>query len=342
MNRPLNKNGVMMDAITPPTGTLKPRRVRIIVADDDNCGLRCMADALQGLDVEIESAHDGLEAIEKARANMPDLCVLDVVMPRASGLDACRKVKALCPEKFIPVILVSSNGDVESKVAGLDVGADDYMAKPFHPAELRARVSAMLRIKAQQDKIIKRQHELELISLTDSLTGLANRRAMRQRLRDEFMRSQRYNDPLSVLMVDVDNFKKVNDQCGHQFGDQVLSELAGVLTHSCREVDLVFRYGGDEFVVVLPQTPFLGSLAVGERICHSVADRKFDYDGNPYGVTVSIGISFCPHTNVDKEDGLLSLADQALYQAKNEGRNRICLHQQTNYLHRSRSPGAAS
>lgn len=311
--------------------TQKPR---ILVVDDDQNNLRLVAETLDGLDYVLETATDGVQAIERVRESAPDLLILDVMMPKMNGLEVCRIVKSLSADAFIPIILVTVKGDVDSKVTGLKLGADDYLAKPYNPLELRARVASMLRIKALQDKINNKRRELEALSMTDDLTGLFNHRAMQQRLKDEFMRAQRYNDPLSLLMIDVDHFKKVNDRFGHLFGDYVLSELAQVLTRCVREIDLLARYGGEEFLVILPQTHFSGSLAVAERIWRTVSNHDFKNNNVAQPITVSVGISFYPNKNIATVEHLVAFADQALYQAKREGRNRICLHQHMNYLYR--------
>lgn len=310
------------------------QKPRILVVDDDPNNLRLVAETLDGLGYALETATDGVQAIERVRESAPDLLILDVMMPKMNGLEVCRIVKSLSADAFIPIILVTVKGDVDSKVTGLKLGADDYLAKPYNPLELRARVASMLRIKALQDKINSKRRELEALSMTDDLTGLYNHRAMQQRLKDEFMRAQRYNDPLSLLMIDVDHFKKVNDRYGHLFGDYVLSELAQVLGTCVREIDLLARYGGEEFLVILPQTHFSGSLAVAERIWRTVAKHDFHDNNITHPITVSVGISFYPNKNVSTVDQLVAFADQALYQAKREGRNRICLHQHMNYVYR--------
>ena len=307
---------------------------RILVVDDDGLVVRQVVETLQGLDYDIETAQDGVEAIEKVRAAPPHLLLLDVMMPKMNGLEVCRIVKSLSTESFIPIILVTVKGDIDSKVAGLKLGADDYLAKPFNPLELRARVQSMLRIKALQDKINSKRRELEALSTTDDLTGLLNHRAMQQRLRDEFRRAQRYNEPLSILMVDVDHFKTVNDTHGHQFGDVVLQQLAQLLVSYVREIDVVARYGGEEFLVILPQTHFTGSLTVAERIWRAVGNHRFVGGKTTYNLTISIGISFYPNKNIADVERLVSFADDALYQAKREGRDRICLHQHLRYIYR--------
>jgi two-component system cell cycle response regulator len=256
-----------------------------------------------------------------------------VMMPKMNGLEVCRIVKS-SSDTFIPIILLTVKGDVDSKVTGLKLGADDYLAKPFNPLELQARVASMLRIKTLQDKINTKRQELEALAVTDELTGLLNHRAMQQRLRDEFIRAQRYNEPLSVIMVDVDNFKKINDTFGHLYGDRVLEKLAQLLKKAVREIDIVARYGGDEFLIILPQTHFSGSLAVADRIWRAAGAETLATKKEALPLTVSVGVSFFPNKNVTSVEELVNFADQALYQAKREGRNRICLHQHLSYMYR--------
>lgn len=310
-----------------------PSAARILVVDDDAANIRLVQETLSELDHCVETASDGVEAIERVRAAPPDLLILDVMMPKMNGLEVCRIVKSMASESFIPIILVTVKGDIDSKVTGLKVGADDYLAKPFNPLELRARVESMLRIKALQDKIDARRRELESLSVTDDLTKLYNHRAMQQRLKDEFRRAQRYNEPLSLLMLDVDHFKSVNDRYGHLFGDKVLSELAGVLKEHVREIDIVARYGGEEFMVILPETHFSGSLTVADRLWRAVAEHPFEHDDTQVAITVSVGISFFPNKNIANVEQLVQFADEALYQAKQQGRNRICLHQHMRYMY---------
>ncbi|HET6347323.1 MAG TPA: diguanylate cyclase [Myxococcota bacterium] len=306
---------------------------KILVADDDPSFLKLLAETLGGAGYTVETAADGAQAMEKLRATSPDLLILDVMMPKMNGLEVCRIVKQSA-EAFLPVILVTVKGDVDSKVTGLKLGADDYISKPFNPLELQARVASMLRIKSLQDKINVKRQELEALSVTDELTGLLNHRAMQQRLRDEFARAQRYNEPLSVVMLDVDHFKRINDTHGHQCGDRVLEKLGKVLAKSVRDIDIVARYGGDEFLVILPQTHFSGSLTVADRIWRAASLESVTTKKEVIQLTISVGVSFFPNKNISTVEELVHFADQALYQAKREGRNRICLHQHLNYMYR--------
>jgi len=307
---------------------------KILIVDDDRSVLGVAVESLSGIGYAIETAADGVEAVERVRADPPDLMILDVMMPRMNGLEVCRIVKSFASESFIPIILVTVKADIDSKVMGLKIGADDYLTKPYNPLELRARVASMLRIKAIQDKIDSKRRELESLSVTDDLTGLNNHRALQHRLRDEFLRAQRYNDPLALLMVDLDHFKDVNDKYGHLYGDFVLHELSRVMMKAVRETDFVARYGGEEFLVILPQTHFAGSVQVAERVWRSVGQHNFNDGKTQVQITVSVGVSFFPNKSVASADDLLANADQALYQAKREGRNRICIFQQVSYLYR--------
>jgi len=313
------------------TAIAKPR---ILVVDDDAANVRLVIETLDGAGYDIETASDGVQGLELVRARAPDLLILDVMMPKMNGLEVCRIVKSMSTESFIPIILVTIQGDIESKVTGLKLGADDYLAKPYNPLELRARVASMLRIKVLQDKIIAKRKELEALSITDDLTGLYNHRALQQRLKDEFLRAQRYNEPLSTLMIDIDHFKAVNDDHGHLFGDYVLAQLAKVFLANLREIDICARYGGEEFMIILPQTHFSGSLTVADRIWRAAAAHDFRDGRDETRITISIGISFFPNRTVGSVEQLVACADQALYQAKREGRNRICLHQLQSYMYR--------
>ena len=312
---------------------------RILVVDDDPLSLRMMADQLTASGYRVSCAQDGVQALEQLRQTPTDLLLLDLVMPRMSGLEVCRIVKA-SSETFIPIILITHQGDVESKVQGLKLGADDYLVKPVNPLELQARVGSMLRIKALQDKVVARRQELEALSVTDELTGLFNHRAMQQRLRDEFQRASRYNEALAVIMLDIDHFKTINDTYGHVFGDRVVAGMGAILGRCVRDVDICARYGGDEFMAILPSTQFTGALTVAERIWRAVANEPIHFRQETLRMTISVGVAFYPNKRVTSPEDLVHQADQALYQAKREGRNRICLQQHLNYMIRAEPPTA--
>jgi diguanylate cyclase (GGDEF)-like protein len=224
-------------------------------------------------------------------------------------------------------------------VAGLRIGADDFLAKPFADAEIQARAGAMLRIKSLQDQLRTAKAELEKLSVTDGLTGLYNRRHFEERLAEEFRRSQRYSDPVSLIMLDLDHFKDVNDRFGHQFGDRVLRETATLLDDSIRDPDICARYGGEEFAIILPKTHLQGALAVAERIFRQLRQKTYPVEGSGRAaagsaelrVTASAGLSFFPSKDVTTPELLVRFADDALYRAKREGRDTICLFQAQPY-----------
>ncbi|MBI2892822.1 MAG: diguanylate cyclase [Deltaproteobacteria bacterium] len=311
----------------------------ILVADDDRITRELLSGLLRGHGFKVEQASDGQELIDRVGRGGLDLVLTDIIMPRLSGLEACRIIKSMSPDTFLPVLLVTVKSDIDSKVAGLKLGADDYVTKPFDEKELIARVHAMLRIKRMHDTVQSTKKELEDLAVHDELTGLYNYRYLQTRLTEEFKRAERYHDPLSCTMIDIDHFKEVNDTHGHPFGDAVLEQLAEILRSEVREVDVVARYGGEEFLLILPSTHFNGSLTVADRIWRSVSGREFTSGSRSARITVSMGISFYPSRDVKTRDELLKFADQALYQAKREGRNRICLYQHHGYVY---DPGVES
>jgi diguanylate cyclase (GGDEF)-like protein len=204
------------------------------------------------------------------------------------------------------------------------MGADDYVGKPFDERELIERVSALLRIKRLHDELHQARIELEKLATHDDLTGLYNYRYLRTRLDDEFKRSKRYRTPLSCLMVDVDRFKSINDEHGHEIGNAVLQELATRMTDTMREVDVVARYGGEEFVLLLPETGGPQGVMAAERLRLAVGGRMFQVEGRTIAATISAGVSYYPAPNLETRDDLLRAADRALYRAKRAGRDRVC------------------
>ncbi len=321
-----------------------PPTSKILVVDDSRTQLDWLVQVLRREGYEVLEALDGKEAIRIVRTSPPDLVLLDIVLPDMDGLEVLRIVKSRREESFIPVIILSVKADLDSKVTGLRIGADDFLAKPFAEAEILARCAAMLRIKHLQERLHEMQRKLEEQSITDSLTGLKNRRFFDERLNEEFRRAQRYGDYLSLIMVDLDHFKEVNDKFGHPAGDAVLREAAALIRASIRDPDICARYGGEEFTVILPKTHMSGALAVAERIWRELGKKEYvlgpagssDDEGAPpptTRITASIGLAFYPSKDINSGELLLRFSDQALYQAKRAGRNTICLYQATAYRH---------
>lgn len=314
-------------------------RRKILVVDDAKTQLDWLVGILEREGYEVHTAATGEEAIKSVRKDPPDLVLLDMVLPGLGGHEVLRIVKARPEEHFIPVIITSQKTDMESKVRGLRLGADDYVAKPLDEAEILARCNSMLRIKGLQDELrhsndqlMAAKRELQEMSVTDALTRLRNRRFFDERIVEEFRRASRYSDPLSLIMVDLDHFKEVNDHFGHPMGDVVLREAAEVIRASTREPDICSRYGGEEFAVILPKTHLTGALAVAERIWKELGSKVYRLTGpssqvEERRVTASLGIAAYPYLDITSAELILKYADAALYQAKESGRNTICLYQ---------------
>ena len=324
---------------TPPIGGPTPR---VLIADDDHVSRQYVAALLRKHGMHVEFAEDGPRALAAARDLDLDIVLLDIMMPGLDGLDCCRLIKGITQEEFLPVVLLTSKSDAESRVTGLRIGADDYVTKPFDERELLARVGNLLRIKRMHDNINAARSRLEQLAVQDELTGLFNYRYLHTRLNEEFKRSERYRDPLACVMLDIDHFKRVNDRYGHDMGDAVLRETAARLRKAVREIDVVTRYGGEEFLLVLPSTNFSGALSVADRVWRAVGSEPYALPTGPERVSISVGVAVFPSRDIKTKDQLIKAADKALYQAKGDGRDRICVYQHQGYIYRPESarPGA--
>lgn len=310
----------MMEQTTRPAGDAG----RILVVDDNQDNIEIMSTRLRFRGYEVLEASDGEQALALVREAAPDLILLDVMLPDIDGYEISRRIKGATDLPFIPIILVTARDSTQDKVAGLDAGADDYLTKPINFPELEARVRSMLRIKRLQDELEEKNRELERLSISDGLTGLFNHRHILDLLCDEFERVERTNELVSVAMFDLDRFKAVNDTYGHQAGDRVLGEMADILRESARDVDRLGRYGGEEFLALLPETSLDDAAVFVERVRREVARRPFDIGRDePLRMTVSAGVATYPHESMDSPEMLVRFADDALYAAKAAGRNRV-------------------
>jgi len=303
---------------------------RILIVDDHEDNIELLRARLEARGYVIESAMDGEQALRCVDQSPPDLILLDVMMPRIDGFEVVRRLKANRSLPFIPIILQTALDSTEHKVEGLDAGADDYITKPINFAELEARVKSMLRIKRLQDALEERERELSEVNArllkmaqTDSLTGLDNRRYLEERLEEAFGHSRRLKEPLAVVMCDLDRFKSVNDTYGHQVGDVVLKQFARILKQEAREIDRVGRYGGEEFMLLLPGTVLDAAVTFAERVRKAVEAHTFSFDGGTLQRTMSCGVAAWPHPRIEDCDALVKAADDALYVAKETGRNRV-------------------
>jgi diguanylate cyclase (GGDEF)-like protein len=302
----------------------------VVVADDDRVTREAICGALRAQGYVVEAANDGQEAVEIVGRGGVDLVLLDVLMPRMSGIEACRIIKGMTGETFVPVVLVTVRTDTASRVEGLKIGADDYVTKPFEARELLARVEAMLRIKRLNDHLVNVRRKLERLSVYDELTGLYNYRYLHTRLGEEFKRAERYHEPLACAVVDVDHLAAHNEAGGQSLGDAIVKGVADIVRRCVRGIDVVARYGGEEFLVILPSTHLSGSVAVAERIWREARGRAFaaERGANPTRVAVTIGVALYPSPDVKTKSALLRAADAALMHAKRQGGDRICVFQQ--------------
>ena len=306
------------------------KKKRILVVDDHEDNIELLRARLEARGYEVEGANDGFAALEAVERTCPDLILLDVMMPKMDGIEVVRRLKANERLPFIPVIMQTALDSTENKVEGLDAGADDYITKPINFAELEARVNSLLRIKALQSALAAREKELAVmndtlreISLTDGLTKVDNRRSLEERLNEMWQHSLRLHEPIALVMCDIDKFKSVNDNYGHQAGDSVLKEFAQLLKSEAREIDRVGRYGGEEFLLILPGTVLDAAVTFAERLREKVATHTFSYSGGTLCRTMSCGVAASPHPRVKDQEALLRAADDALYVAKETGRNRV-------------------
>jgi len=311
----------------------RSKKYRILIVDDHEDNIELLRARLEARGYIVDGANDGQQALEQVEKVCPDLILLDVMMPKMDGMEVVRRLKAKIAAKelpFIPVIMQTALDSTENKVEGLDAGADDYITKPINFAELEARVNSLLRIKALQSSLSARERELsELndklrqISLTDGLTQIENRRSLEDRLHDMWQHSVRLHEPIALVMCDIDKFKSVNDHYGHQAGDSVLKEFAQLLKAEAREIDRVGRYGGEEFLLILPGTVLDAAVTFAERLREKVEHHTFTYTGGTLCRTMSCGVAGSPHPRVKDQEALLKASDDALYVAKETGRNRV-------------------
>lgn len=271
--------------------------------------------------IEASNPTEGFKIL--VERNNIDIILCDVVMPGMDGFKFLAMKMARPEFSDIPVIMLTSQGEIKDKIKGLEEGASDYLTKPFDPGELIARVKAHLRIKMLQDALKKTNEQLIELSIRDVLTGLYNRRHFMEILEKEFDRTQRYGSKLAFLMIDLDHFKKINDTYGHITGDKVLVEVAKVFLKGLRKNDVVGRYGGEEFAMILPGNDINGAKIVAERYRSSIENLKIEVGPTPLKLTVTIGCSSAPHPDIKTINDLINSADDALYRGKKLGRNRV-------------------
>ena len=296
---------------------------KVLVADDSVVYRRLVEQTLEQDQCSILFAKTGQSAILLFEQYRPALVITDWVMPDLTGIELCQKIRTSPGHSYTYVIILTSNSEKEKVVKGLAAGADDYLTKPFHPEELSARVAVGRRIVDLQRQIEAKNGLLEELALTDSLTGLPNRRAIENWECRQLSGAARHGFSFWVVMADLDNFKRVNDTCGHAAGDAVLKGFAEVLKTNSRHSDICGRIGGEEFLMILTHADAKNVRLAVERVSQQFREQQFSFGGKTVRVTASFGIAGFEGKVAPEFAKLVSQADAALYAAKRGGRDRI-------------------
>jgi diguanylate cyclase (GGDEF)-like protein len=299
----------------------------VLVVDDDRVGSQQIARELERHGYTVELAHEWTAALRLFSSETVDLVLMDAVMPHVDGFKLTKVLRERS-RSYVPIVFLTGLADAQARHQGVAVGADDFLSKPVDPFELQVRLTAMLRIRRLTQDLEAKSRALEALAHVDALTGVPNRRSFDQRLVEEVARARRYDHPLTLIMLDIDHFKRVNDVYGHAVGDALLAYFGRLLRATIRESDLAFRYGGEEFAVIAPNTATIAAVQLAERV------RGAFEQGSPDATiagqqSVSIGLCALDQLPLPANDGqaieraLLVAADAALYRSKSGGRNRV-------------------
>ncbi|MCD6569679.1 MAG: diguanylate cyclase [Deltaproteobacteria bacterium] len=302
-------------------------RFPILIAEDNLVTRKLLEKTLIKAGHEVVSVENGRKALKLFNDKFFPIVLTDWMMPEMDGLELCRAIRKNTSKGYVFIVLLTARDSKDDIVAGLEAGADDYLTKPFSHPELIARLNTGIRILELERSLKEANEEIKILSITDPLTGCYNRGYMTEHLPQEISRAKRYSHSLSIVLCDIDHFKKVNDTYGHQVGDQVLKEFAQCIKESIRDnVDWLCRYGGEEFLIILPETNLSGACRMAERLLTLVSKRVVDVQGKEIYITASFGVtgfdSIIPDEKISPK-AMIRKVDMYLYQAKQEGRNRV-------------------
>ncbi|MCB1191903.1 MAG: diguanylate cyclase [Leptospiraceae bacterium] len=309
--------------------TKKEKKTNIFIIDDKPKNIQVAVNILQEDNYKFFVSTSGKNVVSKIRDIDVDLILLDVMMPGINGYEVFMDLQKDQKTNDIPIIFLTAVTDSESVIRAFDLGAVDYITKPFHPKELKARVKTHLKLRQTLKELKEKNVLLEVLSTKDALTNLYNRRFIEDSLKRDFFKSQRYKTPLSCIMIDIDNFKFINDTYGHQIGDMVLKDIGKLLLTSSRKTDLCGRYGGEEFLIIVQQE-LENAAQFAEKLVKIIRNYSFVYKDINLNITVSIGIASF-NEEIKDQDELVKFADDALYNAKKQGKDRFEKHNRLEY-----------
>jgi len=306
-------------------------RFPVLIVEDDPVSRMLLELTLVKAGYEVVSAKDGREALALFEKRFFPIVFTDWMMPEMDGLQLCRTIRKNVSTGYVFIFLLTARDSRDDMIAGLEAGADDYLTKPFDRLELFARLKTANRILELEKSLKEANEAIRVLSITDTMTGCYNRTYMDSHLPNELQRAVRYGHPISVVMVDIDHFKNINDTYGHQAGDQVLKVFVETIGHSIRSgVDWIARYGGEEFLVVLPETNLDSAQLLAERLRTEVSKRIISFKGKEMQITASFGVTGLPSSQAVTAslkdisyEAMINLADKCLYSAKQEGRNLV-------------------
>jgi diguanylate cyclase (GGDEF)-like protein len=299
----------------------------VLIVEDDPVTRTLISKTLKKKGFGVVEADCGLNALEQFEKAFFPIVLTDWMMPETNGLELCRAIREKELIGYVFILILTSRGATDDIVSGLEAGADDYLTKPFNPSELIARINTAIRILKLEKSLRKANEEIRYLSITDPLTGCYNRGYLNERLNHEIKRARRHHHCLSIILADIDHFKRINDNFGHQAGDEVLKMFVETLQESIRDdVDWVVRYGGEEFLIILPETDSAGATSMAERLRKKTAVRKMKVEGRKIDITASFGGASLSSPEALEHatlEGFIMKADMMLYRSKEDGRNRV-------------------
>jgi two-component system, cell cycle response regulator len=299
--------------------------MKILIVEDDPGSRRLVKIRLSAAGYEVVEAEDGQIAWDLFQREPFQIVITDWMMPKIDGPGLIHNIRSSGQKSYTYIIMLTALTDKPRVVIGLESGADEYLTKPFNSKELIARVASGMRVLRLEEQLMQARQQMEALAMHDSLTGLLNRRAIEEYAEAEFNMAGRKERALSVILLDIDHFKNINDQFGHKFGDHALQQVAKILTEDLRNYDRIGRWGGEEFILILPDTQLKDAGTVAERVRVRTAEMQISLEnGESFSVQISLGAA-CTAGQFPTLTKLIDAADQALYQAKQTGRNRVCI-----------------